>query len=73
MHRGLRRGLANIPVGVAFLAAGLLLSHTGRQFFGLSPDFSSGLLMGAGIGVLFLGLTLSVRSRTGVSDGRNVK
>ncbi len=63
MHGSSRRGLADIPVGVALVATGLLLSHSGRQFFGLSPDFSSGLMIGAGIGVLLVALAFSIRAR----------
>jgi hypothetical protein len=50
-----RRTLLILPLGLALLTFGLIISHTMNvHLFGLSNDFVSGLMMGAGIGVLLI-------------------
>jgi len=50
-----------LPAGLFILSAGLMLRH-----FATLPDFANGLLMGVGIGIIFLSLIYMGKVKQGL-------
>ncbi|WP_426052198.1 hypothetical protein [Brevundimonas sp. SL161] len=64
MLRNSRLAYAAMPFGLALIVAGLLLGRWAHgPLFGISTDLLSGLMSGAGIGIVLMSVVAGVGTR----------